>query len=62
DKKEILIWVGGKRVSVNGRTSEIDVPALILNGRAMVPLRFITENLGLTILYHANYGIVEIID
>jgi|SRR6056297_227311 len=62
DKKEILIWVGGKRVSVDGRTSEIDVPALILNGRAMVPLRFITENLGLTILYHANYGIVEIID
>jgi len=62
DKKEILIWVGGKRVSVNGKTNEIDVPALILNGRAMVPLRFITENLGLTILYHANYGIVEIID
>jgi len=62
DKKEILIWVGGNKVSVNGKTNEIDVPALILNGRAMVPLRFITENLGLTILYHANYGIVEIID
>lgn len=61
DGKEILIWVGGKRVSVNGTKSEIDVPAMILNGRTMVPLRFITENLGLTILYHKNYGIVEII-
>jgi len=62
DEKEILIWVGEKGVSVNGKNEQIDVPALILNGRAMVPLRFITENLGLTILYHANYGIVEIIE
>jgi hypothetical protein len=62
DKKEILIWGGETGVSVNGEHGEIDVPALILNGRAMVPLRFITENLGLTILYHERYGIVEIVE
>jgi hypothetical protein len=62
DKKEILIWIGETGVSVNGEQGEIDVPALILNGRAMVPLRFITENLGLTIQYHERYGIVEIVE
>jgi len=60
--KEIFIWIGEKKVSVNETKEEIDVPALILNGRAMVPLRFITEKLGLSIIYHEDNGIIEIIE
>jgi len=34
---------------VGGRTVKLDVPPTITNGRTLVPLRFVAENLGLTV-------------
>lgn len=48
---EIELWIGQNNALVNGNTVPIDadnpnVKPLILNDRTMLPLRFVTENLG----------------
>ena len=45
------LWIGQSSASVNGKTVLIDaeninVKPLIINGRTMLPLRFVTETLG----------------
>lgn len=42
---EISLVIGGAAV-VNGQTVQLDVPAKIVQGRTVVPLRFISESLG----------------
>ena len=48
---KIELWIGESKAVVNGQTVPIDadnpnVKPLILNDRTMLPLRFVTENLG----------------
>lgn len=42
----ILMQVGSKYPDVNGAAREIDAPALLVNDRTMIPLRFVSECLG----------------
>jgi len=47
DKSNILILkVGSKVISVNGKNKEMDVEVFIENSRTFVPIRFISEELG----------------
>lgn len=43
---EVLVQIGNKTAYVNGKAVELDVPAQIINGSTMVPLRFVSESLG----------------
>jgi len=43
---KIEMTVGSKTVTVNGTERETDVAPCIVNGRTMLPLRFVAENLG----------------
>lgn len=47
-KENTKVWlkIGSKNTQVNGRTVTIDVPAQIVEGKTLVPLRFISESLG----------------
>jgi len=47
--KTIELWIDKKIAKVNGTSKELDVPPMILNGRTMLPLRFVTEELGCTV-------------
>lgn len=40
---EIILPIGSKTAKINGKTISLDVPAQIINGRTMVPLRFIAD-------------------
>lgn len=42
----IELYIGSDRPIVNGQTVEIDAKAYVVNGRTMVPLRFIAESTG----------------
>lgn len=42
----MLLNINSNIATVNGKSKYVDQPALIINGRTMVPLRFITETLG----------------
>ena len=47
DKWDIIeLYVDDKRYRRNGVEGELDIPPKIIDGRTLVPLRFISESLG----------------
>ena len=42
----IELPVGAEYAKINGKDVPLDVPAQTLNGRTMVPIRFVAEALG----------------
>lgn len=53
DDKTITLIIGEKTADVNGEVVELDVPSVETNGRTLVPLRFVSENLGFDVKYVA---------
>jgi hypothetical protein len=52
--------IGSKSPVVNGKTKSIDVPAKVVNGRTLVPLRFVSETLGAGVSYDASARTIKI--
>lgn len=50
--KVIVLKIGEKMATVNGKPVYFDVPAEIERGRTMVPLRFISETLDVRVEWH----------
>ncbi|PRO66292.1 NlpC/P60 family protein [Alkalicoccus urumqiensis] len=46
DGKKVALTIGNKRATAQGSTVTLDQPAELVNGRTMVPLRFVGESLG----------------
>jgi hypothetical protein len=42
----LLLQIGNRTAVVNGEAVQMDVPATIMNGRTMLPVRFVSEHLG----------------
>lgn len=47
--KSVTFAIDNTMATVNGSTAEMDVPARLVNDKTMVPLRFLSENLGCTV-------------
>ncbi len=62
DGKTIEIAMSNENILVNGSPVETDVPAEIINGRIVVPLRFIIENMGLEIEWDQDTQTAEVMD
>lgn len=60
--KETIIRIteNQKTVYVNDEPVEIDVPAMIINGRFVIPVRFVSETLGAIVNWNADAERVEI--
>jgi hypothetical protein len=56
----VRLTIGETTASVNGSPVNLDVPALIINGTTMVPLRFIGESLGDHVRWDASDEMVMI--
>jgi N-acetylmuramoyl-L-alanine amidase len=56
----IKLWAGKKATQVNGRQVMMDTVAVVKNGRAMVPLRFVLENMGAAVDYNKAANTVNI--
>jgi len=61
----IELWIGKNTAKVNGISKLIDstnskVVPEIINGRTMLPLRFVTENLGATVLWNGDTQMITI--
>jgi len=50
----ILIKIGSKVATVNGKSVTLDVAPVIQNGRTFVPVRFISETMGLKVEWDSN--------
>jgi len=57
---DIVLTIGSRNVTVNGAPKALDVPAKIIDGRTMVPLRFISDNLGAEINYDSSSRTVSV--
>lgn len=49
NSKTIELWIGQRKAVVDGVTKQLTAAPYISNARTMLPLRFITENLGCTV-------------
>lgn len=58
--REIVLVIGSKIACVNGSPIALDVPATILNGRTLVPVRFIAESLDADVGWDSSENTVEI--
>lgn len=57
----IKITINSTKVLKNGAVFKIDVPAKVINGRTLVPLRFVSEALGANVNWDKNTNIITII-
>jgi len=64
----VRLAIGGATASVNGQPVDLDVPAQLINGSTMIPLRFVSEELGdevkwdtrtQTVFIHENYSVPQ---
>ena len=56
----IRFTIGASSATVNGRTLDLDVPATVISGRTMIPLRFLSENLGFIVSWYGGNHVVTI--
>jgi photosystem II stability/assembly factor-like uncharacterized protein len=47
----VEIWIGSRQARVDGAYVTLDVAAMIVNSRTLLPLRFVAENLGCTVTW-----------
>lgn len=63
--RSVIVALDGQRVELTlGQLDPergLDVPAQIIDGRTLVPLRYIAETLGATVNWHSDTNLVEII-
>ena len=59
--KSVSVSIDNTTAVVNGQARAMDVPARMVNDRTLVPLRFLSENLGYTVTWDeaTNTAIVE---
>ena len=58
--KQILLKIGSKTAYVDGQAVTLDVPPKIENGRTLLPVRFVTENVGYIVNWQPQTRVVEL--
>jgi hypothetical protein len=58
--RTVEMWIGSLNTRVNGEDKSTDVSPKIINERTMLPVRFISENLGLDVEWKADTNSVVI--
>lgn len=60
DGTKITMKINSAKVSVGGKTVTLDVPAKVVKGRTVVPLRFVSEALGASVDWNQTKSLVSI--
>ena len=55
-----MFKIGDPAALVNNRAIILEAPAVIVNGRTLVPLRFIGESLGADVLWDGEKRVITI--
>lgn len=58
---DVQLKIGDRRATVNGREALLDVPAQVIAGSTMVPLRFLGETLGADVAWNGPTRTVQIV-
>ncbi len=54
NSKKIELWINSLNTKVNGEEKAIEVAPQAINGKTMIPLRYIIENLGLNLIWDSQ--------
>jgi len=60
ESKVVEMTVGSSTALVDGKPFTLDVPPKVVNGRTVVPLRFVGESLDTTVSYDENTEIIKV--
>lgn len=60
-KSTVLLTIGEKTASVNGSRVALDAPAMVVEGRAFVPIRFVADVLGAKVTWDQKSRTVTIL-
>ncbi len=60
ENRVVVLWIGKKEALVNGNSVTLSVEPLIVSGKTLVPLRFISEALGATVQWVAETKTINI--
>jgi branched-chain amino acid transport system substrate-binding protein len=60
DSNEIKLTIGKTTATVNSKDYTLDAAPYIKNGRTMVPIRFISEALGLSVYYESQKKVIYV--
>lgn len=58
--KTINLFINNTKATINGVSKVMEKPAFIKNGRTLVPVRFIAENLGMTVGWYSPTKLVTL--
>lgn len=58
--KEVVLAINSKTALVNGKAVTLDVLARAINGRTLIPVRFVSEQLGLNVVWDSKTGTVSV--
>jgi iron complex transport system substrate-binding protein len=58
--KKVVLTIGSKTATINGQATALDTASINKNGRTMVPLRFISESLGLWVSWNGSTKTVSV--
>jgi len=57
----VNLRIGDREATVDGKVVTMDVPAMIVDGATMVPIRFVSESLGADVHWNESQQLVEIL-
>ena len=57
----IIMWIGRTDYLVNGVTHTLDVAPIVINGRTLLPIRALLENIGYVVEWNNDYKAVIIV-
>lgn len=60
-ERTVVLQIGSSTATVNGGKLQMDTASVIQNSRTLVPIRFISEGLGLTVDWNKDNGTVSLI-
>ena len=58
----VLMKINDVNATVNGQLFKMDIPPKLINGKTMIPVRFVSEAIGLTVNWNGNSRIINIIE
>ena len=56
--KNVKFVIDSNKVLVDGLEKSIDVPASIIGGRTLIPLRFLSENMGYNVVWNGDANLI----
>jgi len=60
DTTTVVLTIGSTTATVSGRSVTLDVPPQVINGRTLVPLRFVAESFGVAVDWNGDTRTVTI--